>query len=126
MQRTRQQIEATGASIVLVHPGGEENAASLFGRYQLNDVPRVADPELTLYDAFELKRGSVSQIAGPGIWWKGFKTTILRGFLPGKPDGDVKQLPGTFLYHNGEILRAHRPANSADHPDFVEFVEGEC
>lgn len=111
--------------IVLVHPGSEENAASLFAKYDLDDVPRVADAELKLYGEFELKRGSVGQFAGPGIWWKGFKTTILRGHLPGKPDGDVKQLPGTFLYHNGEVLRAHRPDISAEHPDFVEFVESD-
>jgi len=100
----------------------DDRAKQLFAKYGMDDVSRISDPGRRLYEAFALQRGTAGQVMGPRIWWKGFKTTVLRGFLPGKPTGDVFQLPGTFLVHEGEILRAHRPDNTADHPDFVEFA----
>lgn len=107
---------------MLVHLSDDESARKLFTKYELDDVPRIADPERRLYAAFDLNRGRLTQVAGPGVWWKGFKTTLLRGHLPGQPKGDVMQLPGTFVYHNGEIVSAHRPTNTAEHPEFVKFA----
>ena len=122
LQADRKMIEQQGVRIVLVHMTTEEQAAALFAKYGLDDVPRVSDPERKLYESFELKRGKAHQVMGPRVWWKGFKTTILRGHLPGIPEGDVFQLPGAFLVAEGEIVQAFRPDNSADHPDYVEFA----
>jgi peroxiredoxin len=122
LRRDRGAIEAAGTRIVLVHMTADESAKTLFAKYGLDDVPRVADPERKLYAAFELKRGTAGQVMGPRVWWKGFRTTFLRGHLPGIPEGDVFQLPGTFLVADGEILRAFRTDDSAGHPDYAEFA----
>lgn len=118
----RKTIEARGTRIVLVHMFEDASAAKLLAKYGLDDVPRISDPQRTLYEAFELKRGKVSQVVGPGVWWKGFRTTVLGRHLPGVPEGDVLQLPGAFVVHDGEIVRAFRAENSADRPDFEEFA----
>ncbi len=121
MQRARSVIEKQGVRIVLVHMLDDQRAADLFAQYGLSHVDRISDPDLKLYHAFALKRGGVGDVMGPKIWWKGFKATFLGGHLPGKPGGDVFQLGGAFLVHQGEIVRAFRPDNSAVHPDFAEF-----
>lgn len=117
----RSRIEESGSGIVLVHMTTEAEAAELTGRYGLQDLSRIADPERTLYEAFELQRGSLSQVAGPGVWWRGLKA-ILAGNLVGVPQGDVRQLPGAFLVSRGEIIKAFRHASSADRPDYCELA----
>jgi hypothetical protein len=32
-------------------------------------------------------------------------------------------MPGTFLIHNGKILRAYRHETSADRPDYCELAQ---
>jgi hypothetical protein len=122
LKQDRAAIEAGGVRIVLVHMTSDEDAQTLFAKYGLDDVPRVADPERKLYEAFELKRGTVAEVIGPKVWWKGFRTAILRGNGFGVPKGDVFQMPGTFLVANGEIIRAYRADDSAAHPDYAEFA----
>jgi peroxiredoxin len=122
LQKDRATIEAGGVRIVLVHMTTDASAQKLFAKYGLDDVPRVADPERKLYDAFELKRGTVNDVIGPKVWWKGFRTAILQGNGFGVPAGDVFQMPGTFLVANGEILRAYRSDDSSGHPDYAEFA----
>jgi len=114
----RAAIAELGVEIVLVHMMNDADAAALFKRYGMDGVDRVSDPERRLYGAFGLESGTASQVIGPRIWWRGFKATLLRGHLPGWPKGDVFQLPGAFLFSNGEIRRAFRPADSAVQPDW--------
>lgn len=99
----------------------DADAAKFFAQYGLDDLPRISDPEQKLYAAFELKRGSLTQVAGPGVWLPGLKS-LLSGYLPGIPQGDVLQMPGAFLIHNGRILRAFRHETSADRPDYCELA----
>lgn len=122
LKKDRAVIEAGGARIALVHMTSDEDAKMLFAKFGLDDVPRVADPERKLYEAFELKRGTVNDVMGPKVWWKGFRTAILGGNGFGIPKGDVFQMPGTFLVANGEIVRAFRADDSTGHPDYAEFA----
>lgn len=122
LREARAEIESAGTGIALVHMLPDAEAASFFARYGVADLPRFSDPERKLYAAFELPRGKVSQVMGPAVWWSGFKTTILQGNLPGVPQGDVFQLPGTILLHRGTVLKAYRPENSALDVDLAEFA----
>lgn len=124
LQRERSRLEEAGVQIVLVHMGEKSQAVELFSRYGLDDVPQIADARRNLYRAFGLAEGGLNQIAGPRIWWKGLQTT-LKGFLPGKPQGNVRQLAGAFLVQEGKIVRTHRARHSADHPDFLSFLPGD-
>lgn len=119
--RRRAEIERPGTRIVLVHMLPDAAAAAFFARYGLDDLPRISDPDRTVYAAFELRRGGLMQVMGPRVWWRGL-TAMLNRHGVGRPVGDVFQLPGAFLVHRGEIVKAFRPATSAGQPDYVELA----
>jgi peroxiredoxin len=119
----REQIQAMGTQIVLVHMGDEEQSLGFFGRYGLGDLPRISDPSRRLYQALGLERGRLGQLMGPRVWLRGFRACILSGHGVGYPHGDVRQLPGAFLLHRGQILRAFRHSTSADRPDYVQLAK---
>ncbi|MFN9300700.1 MAG: SelL-related redox protein [Acidobacteriota bacterium] len=118
----RADIEATGTQIVLVHMGREESAEEILGRHQLADVPRVWDPKLSLYRAFGLEKGDLSQLLGPKVWLRGFRAGFLGKHGIGSAEGDVTQMPGVFLVFHGEILKSYRHQSAADRPDYVALV----
>ncbi len=118
----RRDIESTGTQIVLVHMGREESAEEILQKYQLADVPRVWDPKLSLYRAFGLEKGALSQLLGPKVWLRGFEAGFLGKHGLGSADGDVTQMPGVFLVFHGEILKSYRHQSAADRPDYVALV----
>ena len=117
----RAAIEAAGITIVIVHMQSDVEAQQLLTRYQLSDVPRIADPQQTLYQSFELQRGTLWQVAGPVNWWRAI-TSMMSGHLASVPSADIFQLPGAFLIHNGQIINAFRARNSSDQPDYAELT----
>lgn len=118
----RETITASGTNIVVVHMQTDDEARELFSRYGLADVLRISDPQQTLYQAFEVARGSLWQVAGPGMWWRAV-TSLWKGHLIGIPNADVFQLPGAFLIHNGLIVNAFRGKNSSDRPDYTQLAQ---
>lgn len=118
----REEIERVGTQIVLVHMTSPERGREFFTQYGLADLPQVSDPERKLYQAFDLHRGSVGQLLGPRVWWRGFKAGILQGHGVGKWEGDVTQMPGTFLVYRGKIVKAFRHKSAADRPDYAEMA----
>jgi len=120
--KIRTQIE-TRARIVLVHMDKEDDAtARYFASYGLGDVARVSDPECVLYRAYQLQRGTIGQLFGPSVWWKGFQAAILSRHAIGKLAGDGFQLGGCFLVRNDQIVQAYRNSNAADRPDYCALV----
>lgn len=120
----RREIEAQGARLTLVHMGTEEQGARFFSKYGLADVPRVSDPERSLYRAFGLPRGSFGDLFGPKVWWRGFQAAILGRHGVGLLAGDGFQMPGVFLVFHGEVLRSYRHQSAADRPNYVALVTG--
>lgn len=124
LQQQRSRIDANGVQIVIVHMIDDPNAAhEFFAKYNLGDVPAVADSEQKLYAAFGLIRGAAGSYLGPRVWWRGLKCTLFEGHLPGKPNGDVSQLAGAFLVFCNRIVRAIRHETSADRPDYAALSE---
>ena len=118
----RSGIEARGAAIVIVHPATEEQARPFFARYGLDDIPRVADPDAELYRAFELRRGTLGQLFGPTVWWRG-AVALVRGHGVGRLQGDGFQMPGAFVLRDGRIVAAYRHTTAADRPSCAALVD---
>lgn len=118
LARVRQTVQDKGSQLAIVHLGDAEQGQRLLEQYGLGDVPHVSDPEATLFRALGLTRMRVRDLFRPWVWWRGFRN-FLRGHFQGKPAGDVMQMPGVFLIHRGEVLRAFRHATVADQPDYV-------
>jgi hypothetical protein len=104
-----------------VHNGSEEAAEAIFARYGLGDVPRVADPDGALYQAFGLARGTARQLASPEVWLRGARAW-LAGNRPGTAAGDTRQLPGVFLVVDGRVVKAFRHELASDRPDYGELA----
>ena len=120
----RARIEKSGTRIVLIHMSSEEQGRKLFAKHGLGDVPRVSDPERSLYRAFGLRRGSLLDLFGPRVWWRGFEAGILGRHGIGKLAGDGFQMPGVFLVYHGEILRSYRHESASDRPKYLALVTG--
>jgi hypothetical protein len=118
----RAVIEATGSRLVLVHMAHDALAAAMLTRYGLRDVRRVSDPDRRLYAAFDLARGTVGQVFGPGLWVRMFSAGVLAGHRIGRVVGDGMQMPGVFLVYRGQIIRSFRHKTIADRPDYVALA----
>jgi hypothetical protein len=99
-----------------------EEANEVFDRYGLKDVIHISDPQQELYRAFHLNCGKWYQLLGFKVWIRGFIAAYLRGHGLGPSMGDVTQMPGVFLVHNGEIVLQYRHKSPADRPDYVQIA----
>lgn len=114
-------LNSRGIGLALVTQGDPEKIKVLCARYHLPDVPIIHDPTQFLYRAFELRRGSFAELFGIKVWLRGL-LAFFRGHGVGTLDGDGFQMPGVFLLHDGEIVRAFRHQSAADRPDYCELV----
>ncbi|GAC1621007.1 MAG: hypothetical protein PVS2B2_06830 [Candidatus Acidiferrum sp.] len=121
LQEKRSAIEALGTRLAFVHNGTEGKAIAFFRPHAMLDVPRIADPNAKLYLAFGLVRAEFRQYFNPESIFRSI-TSLLRGTGIGLPAGDVQQMPGTFLFMNGEIHKAFRNKLVSDRPDYLAMA----
>jgi peroxiredoxin len=122
LSKQRPKIEGEGTKLAVVHLGAEDAAAErFFAAYSLQDVDRFSDPDKKLYQAFELKRGTVGQLLGPTVWWRGM-LAFFRGNGLGMLNGDGLQMPGAFVIRDSQIVKAYRHATAANRPSYVELA----
>ena len=80
------------------------------------DVPfmLLVDSKKETYEALELKRGNIWDVAGPPAWLR-FAKGMLQGHGAGRPQQDVYQLAGTAVVDtDGRLLFMQRAQTSAD------------
>lgn len=116
------QLAERHLQLAVVHMMNEKEAAGLLARYELQNVHSFSDPDRKLYELFQVKRGSLAETVGPAVWWSGFKTTILSGYLPGIPGKDVQQLGAALILDRGEVVASYFSQNSADLPDWDQLL----
>jgi peroxiredoxin len=121
--KARPKIEANGTCIVLVHMSDEETAARYFKKYKIDDIASVSDPELHLYKAFGLARGTINQIMGFRSFLRGFKTIVIDGHGAGAVIGDGLQMPGVFMIYKGEIRDSYIHQNTYERPDYLRLSQ---
>jgi peroxiredoxin len=111
----RERFQAAGAGVVLIGLGRPDQAGWFCEQHELS-FACVVQPDRSAHKAFLLRRGTVNQTLGPGVWlpW-------VRNQLTGKRQtawqgqGDVAQLPGTFVVDTSGIVRyVHRARRSSD------------
>ncbi len=119
--RSRESIEGVGTRIVLGHMTSENDFAAFAARYGLSALSSVADPDRELYKGLGLRHGSLWQLMGPKVVWAYLKS-MFAGHLPGRIKGDPLQLPGAFLFNQGQVLKAHLYRDAGDRPDYVSLA----
>lgn len=115
----RRQIEANGTRIVLVYHGDIPAAEALIRQNGLEGLDTIYDADLTLYEAFGLRKGGLRQLAGPKVAVRGLIAGAIRGHGIGAIGGDPAQMPGVFLIHRCSVVRAFRHDSAADRPDYT-------
>lgn len=120
---SRAAIEARGVRIVLVHLDDGPAMEQMTARYQVSDLDRIRDSRQELYQAFGLQRGSLWQLFGPKVIWRGFMAGVVHGHGVGKPAADPMQMPGVFLIEQGMIVSHYRHQTAADRPAYKEMCE---
>ena len=121
MRRNKKSIEKAGAQVVLVGMGTPSESAEFAAKFNV-PFPLVADPEKKLYRKFELKQMSTLGFFSPSVALKGV-AAMVGGHGIGKPQGDVRQLPGVFIINTaGQIVFSHFSGNPADHPDLKTIL----
>jgi alkyl-hydroperoxide reductase/thiol specific antioxidant family protein len=122
IRKKRSEIAATGTQLAFVHMGSEAQAQKFFSKFALNGEPRVSDPQRRIYKTFSLRRGTLTQLFGLKVWKREFRDRIMLTYGVGKVIGDSFQLPGIFLVHHSEVLKAFRHESVADEVDYVDMA----
>lgn len=111
-------ITARGVGIAVIGMSDSTSPMRALGnRYGLSNVAWIADPERLAYRSLGIGRGRFLQLLGPRVIWSGL-LAALRGHGIGRPEGDVRQMPGTALLHRGAVLREFRHRTAADRPAY--------
>ena len=113
LREMHERAEKEGAQLVLVHmlQEGEESEF-----VDTDGVPRIADPRCDLYRAFGLGKGGFLELFGPKVWYRG-AVAFFRGCGVGMLKGDGLQMPGAFVFKDGQILQSQKAETAADLPD---------
>ncbi len=107
-----------GATLVLVHMLQRGAETKYLG--ERSGIPRIADPRCELYRAFGLGKGGFLELFGPQVWWRG-AISIFQGCGVGHLAGDGLQMPGAFLFRNGQIISSQRARSAAELPNVKEL-----
>lgn len=86
------------------------------------EAAAVADPERVFYDRMGPGRGNLVQLFGPKVWAASRRATK-KGHQLGKPEGDVRQMPGMYLVRGSSILWEHDFEHAGDQPDLDRITE---
>ncbi len=124
LSKIQNDLKMHGVEIVLVHMTTDDSARKLFGKYGLENVSRISDPQKNLYNHFKLKKGSLGQLLGPKVWLRGI-SALFKGHFVGKLEGDGFQMPGVFLIKDREIVNSFIHKTAADKPNYLELARCE-
>lgn len=121
LAEAKQELNANDVQLAIVHMASGPNPADHSCGDRLDGAVHFSDPSCALYRAFGLERGTLGQLLGPVVWWRGF-LAFLRGHGVGCMVGDGFQMPGVFLLQDGQVKKAYRHKTAADRPDYLQVA----
>ena len=121
LQTLKEEADRHGARLVLVHMLEEGDESSYLAPRK--GIARIADPMCELYRAFGLGKGGFIELFGPHVIFR-MSVALIRGCGVGHLAGDGLQMPGAFLFRDGEIISAQRAHDQSELPDLPRLFEG--
>ncbi len=101
--------------------GQPKHARKICGR-KAPSVTCLTDDTSGTHKTYGLTRIFGLQALSPKMAAAGARAT-LRGHKQGKPTGDVKMLPGTFIVDQAGIIHyAYYSDHAGDHPDIAKLI----
>jgi hypothetical protein len=120
LQDLEKQAKENDSTLVIVHMLQSGDEIEYLG--QNSDITRIADPRCELYRSFGLGKGGFLELFGPQIWLRGF-VSVIKGCGVGHLAGDGLQMPGAFLFYQGEIVASQPAQTAADLPDLASLFK---
>jgi peroxiredoxin len=118
----RERFEAAGANVVLIGLGSPDQAERFCVRWRL-PFTCATSPDRSAHRAYGLRRGTTNQLVGPAVWLPWLRNQVTGKHQGRFGQGDVAQLPGTFVVDTGGIVRyAHVGRRSSDNPPNDELL----
>ena len=118
----RERFEEAGAGVTLIGLGSPQQASAFCAERHVG-VDCVTSPDRSAHRAYGLRRGSFDQVAGPRVWLPWLRNQLGERHQGRFGQGDVAQLPGTFVVDPVGIVRyAHRGTRSNDVPSNEEVL----
>jgi hypothetical protein len=121
LQSLKEEADRNNARLVLVHMLEEGDESSYLEPRK--GIARIADPMCELYRAFGLGKGGFLELFGPHVIFR-MSVALIRGCGLGHLAGDGLQMPGAFLFRDGEIISAQRAHDQSELPDLPRLFEG--
>ena len=103
-----------------MHLGTEERAGKFFAPYQLDDLPRFADPNGKLYEVFGLARAELRQYFNRESILR-MLTSWFEGNFALLPAGDVQRMPERFSCKTRKS-KCFRHKLVSDRPNYLELA----
>lgn len=119
----RAPIQRAGFAIALVHMASDRQAELVFKLYGLDDLPRFADPEKALYQAFGLRRVTVRELLSADLFKRGLEACVRDRHGMGIPRGDPMQMPGLFIVEKATLLARFVHQHPWDRPHLPALIE---
>ena len=114
-------FRAEGIAVAAVGQGTPRDARQ-FGEQLSVPFPILPDADRSAYAAYGLMDGTAEQIYSPTPGLR-LVAAMMRGYLPHRIVGSVRQLPGTFVIdRNGIVRMAHPGIHAADVPDIAALL----
>lgn len=122
LSRQKAEIQAAGVRPVIVHMGSLDQGQQMLREYGCEEFDQVSDPTRRVYQALELRLGTLAELFGPRTFWRALAEGTVFRFGFGRIVGSALQMPGAFLIRDGRIVKAYRHAFSGDRPNYVELA----
>lgn len=107
------RLQGSGFKILAIFSSLPDRLAEQFSARQV-PFTIAADPNLLAYDAYGIEKSMIGMLAS-FVHPRGIVAT-LKGYLPGRIDGDVRWLPADFLLSPEQrVERAYYSSNITQH-----------
>jgi peroxiredoxin len=122
LDRARDEIRAAGGEVVCVFMYRAAPTRN-FCRQREVELECLGDPDREGYHAVGLERGGAKELASPKVAL-GLLRAARHGAIGGKPEGDTRQMPGTFVVRtDGTVAYAHYNRDQSDNPPMEAVME---
>jgi peroxiredoxin len=122
LDEARDEIREAGGDVVCVFQYRAEPTRN-FCRQREVELECLGDPDREGYDAVGLEQGGMKELASPKVAIRALGAAA-KGSVAGKPEGDTRQMPGTFVVgRDGKLVYAHYNEDQSDNPPTEEVLE---
>jgi peroxiredoxin len=122
IQENKLEVEGIGTKIVIVHMVEPSLGQEYLDKYKIGDIEHISDKDVKFYVGFGLMKGNFKQVFGLANMIRGFQNNYFEGAAPMTPYlGDMFQMPGVFLLHQGEIVKSFIHKLISDQPDYIQL-----